>query len=63
MCNITRAVFSVLTSILLGAVDPQVKARKEAARKDEVADNITEEQLQELESEFMKVTKEEEASA
>lgn len=63
MCNITREVLSLLISILLGAPDPQVKARKEAARKDEVADNITEEQLQELESEFMKVTKEEEAAA
>ncbi len=42
---------------------PQVKARKEAARKDEVADNITDEQLQELESEFMKVTAEVEVSA
>eukprot|EP00798_Chlamydomonas_sp_ICE-L_P028284 gene28284-31392_t len=36
--------------------EAKVKARKEAARKDEVADNVTEEQLKALEVEFFKVT-------
>lgn len=34
----------------------QVKARKEAARKEDVIDNVTEEQLQVIEDEFMKAT-------
>ena len=38
----------------------QVKARKEAARKDEVLDNITDEQLQAIEQEFIKATADEE---
>jgi hypothetical protein len=41
----------------------QVKARKEAARKDEVADNITAEQLQAIEADFMKATTEVEVAA
>ena len=41
----------------------QVKARKEAARKDEVLDNITDEQLQAIEQEFIKATADEEEAA
>lgn len=41
--------------------EAKVKARKEAARKDEVADNITEEQLKALEDEFFKSTVDESA--
>ncbi len=36
--------------------EAKVKARKEAARKDEVADNVTEEQLQQIVSDFMQAT-------
>lgn len=36
--------------------EAKVKARKEAARKDEVADNVTEDQLKALEDEFFKAT-------
>ncbi|GAX76954.1 hypothetical protein CEUSTIGMA_g4401.t1 [Chlamydomonas eustigma] len=43
--------------------EAKVKARKEAARKDEVADNITAEQLQAIEADFMKATSEVEAAA
>lgn len=40
--------------------EAKVKARKEAARKDEVADNVTEEQLQQIENDFMQATANEE---
>lgn len=43
--------------------EAKVKARKEAARKDEVADNITEEQLKSLEDEFFKATADPDAAA
>jgi hypothetical protein len=38
---------------LYGAHTAQVKARKEAARKDDVIDNVTEEQMQAIEDEFL----------
>lgn len=43
--------------------EAKVKARKEAARKDDVVDNITEEQLRELEDEFFKATNPEDGPA
>ena len=40
-----------------------MKARKEAARKDEVADSVTDEQLAVIEEDFMKATAVEESPA
>ena len=49
-------VILLTTCCLLDGTHPQVKARKEAARKDDVIDNVTEEQLQAIEDEFLKAT-------
>uniref|UniRef100_A0A7S3R946 Uncharacterized protein n=1 Tax=Dunaliella tertiolecta TaxID=3047 RepID=A0A7S3R946_DUNTE len=43
--------------------EARIKAKKEATRKDEVADSVTEEQLRALESEFFSATKPPESAA